>query len=106
MAEMNQCFQNAKIYNETESMLYQVYDLSDWLTLWNAREKSILNSKLLNYNMRFTSNRTRLGGLKNHYPVDSATVKPRIKEPVNFDFRLKCFLYNWYLEKKSGRSGS
>jgi hypothetical protein len=24
VAEMNQCFQNAKIYNETESMLYQV----------------------------------------------------------------------------------
>ena len=30
------------------------------------------------------------------------TVKPRIKDPVNFDFRLKRFLYNWYLEKKSG----
>ena len=30
------------------------------------------------------------------------TVKPRMKEPVNFDFRLKCFLYNRYLEKKSG----
>ena len=30
------------------------------------------------------------------------TVKPRIKEPVNFDFKLKCFLYNRYLEKKSG----
>ena len=28
------------------------------------------------------------------------TVKPRIKEPVNFDFRLKWFLYNRYLEKK------
>ena len=51
MAEMNQCFQNAKIYNETESMLYQVYDLSDWPTLWNAREKSIFNSKILNYNI-------------------------------------------------------
>ena len=30
------------------------------------------------------------------------TVKPRIKDPVNFDFRLKCFLYNRCLEKKSG----
>ena len=30
------------------------------------------------------------------------TVKHRIKDPVNFDFRLKCFLYNWYLEQKSG----
>ena len=26
------------------------------------------------------------------------TVKPHIKEPVNFDFRLKCFLYNMYLQ--------
>ena len=34
------------------------------------------------------------------------TVKPHIKEPVNFDFRLKCFLCNRYLEKKSDCSGS
>jgi hypothetical protein len=29
---------------------------------------------------------------------DSSTVKPRIKEPVNFDFRLKWFLYNRYFQ--------
>ena len=27
------------------------------------------------------------------------TVKLRIKEPVNFEFRLKWFLYNGYLER-------
>ena len=26
-----------------------------------------------------------------------STVKPRTKQPVNFDFRLMWFLYNWYL---------
>ena len=30
------------------------------------------------------------------------TIKLRIKQPVNFDFRLKWFLYNRYTYKKSG----